>query len=55
MMNKFDAQILVRVHNVLKQCVADFADEHHCSIPEWIRKAILEKLERDINAEVEND
>lgn len=48
MSNNYDEQILTRLHSGIKESVYELAKENSCSIPQWVRDAIIEKIERDL-------
>jgi predicted HicB family RNase H-like nuclease len=52
MMKKYDRQILVRIQEGWKELINDLATEEYCTIPQWVRNAIIEKVERDLDVKV---
>lgn len=47
MNQKYDAQILVRLQDGLKEFASELAKESGCSTPEWVREAIMQRIERE--------
>lgn len=46
-----DAQVLVRMQQGMKEFVHELAQDEGCSVPEWVREAIMLRIELETGLE----